>query len=92
MRRTKWMLAVALVGLTAGCTSYEERVARTCTNLGAGPGTANYWDCVRMREEINARDRAMWGGVAVSGAAIAAQPAPRPAVTCTTWGGYTVCN
>lgn len=60
------ILAVAC--LIGGCTSYEQRVANTCARLGAPMGSPHYWSCVQQQIATDQRDRAMWGGVAVSGA------------------------
>ena len=66
---------VALLLLT-GCTTYAERVSNTCSRLGFPPGSEHYWDCTYQQQEIDQRDRAMGGAMAISGAALMMRPAP----------------
>jgi hypothetical protein len=87
------IVLAAMAFAVVGCTSYEERVANTCSRLGAPPGSANYWDCVHMQMANDNQQRAMWGGLAAVGAGIAAQPAAQPVgITCTTWSNMTSCR
>ena len=62
--------------LLAGCTPYAQRVAAFCSELGMGPGTADYAGCVHQQIEIDQRDRAMWSGTTAVGASMLYQPSP----------------
>jgi hypothetical protein len=66
----KLLFGIGLASLLAvsACSSYADRVAATCERLGAPRGTPHYWDCVQQQQEIDQRDRAMWGGVTATGA------------------------
>lgn len=91
MERVTILLVVAVA--LAGCSSYADRGAATCSRLGAPPGSPNYWPCVQQQQAIDAQDRAMWGGVAASGAAVMSRPAPQPwTASCSTVGGTTFCS
>ena len=80
--------AILLLAALAGCTSYADRVAGYCLRLA--DSSDHYWDCIHQQQEIDQRDRAMWAGVAVSGAALSSY---RPAsTTCTTFGNVTHCS
>lgn len=78
----KPVLLAALVAL-GGCSSYADRVSATCSRFGAGPGTSHYRDCIEQQQAIDAHDRAMWGGVTASGAALLA---PQPSSTVFIYG------
>ena len=69
-------IALLSLLLLAGCSSYADRVAAYCTQLGAPPGSAHYWDCVSQTQEIDQRDRAMYGGVAAAGVYSLSPPQP----------------
>lgn len=62
--------------LLAGCSSYAQRVAHTCSELGMGPGTADYADCVHQQIDTDQRDRAMWSGTTAVGASMLYRPSP----------------
>lgn len=86
-------LALAALLLFSGCSTYAERVARTCTNMGFPPGSEHYFDCVQMREAVNSRDREGWGAMATAGASLMQQSrAPVRSATCSTVGGFTTCS
>lgn len=85
---------ISLLALSA-CGSYADRVAGTCSRLGMGPGTFSYDDCVHQQVEIDQRNREMWSGVTVAGAALMAQPSyyRQPwSATCSNVGGFTNCR
>ncbi len=63
-----------LLGLLAACVPYEQRVAATCQRFGIGPDSPYYYDCIQRQMDRDSRDRAMWGGLALGGAALT-QPA-----------------
>ena len=68
--------AILCLALLAGCSSYADRVAATCTRLGFAPGTGRYWDCVQQQQALDAADRAGWAGVTMAGAGIIAASQP----------------
>ncbi len=87
------MKAAAILALIAlaGCSTYEERVANTCSRLGAPPGSSEYWPCVHHEMEIDQRDRAAGAGMMMTGAALLYRP-PVQQATCTTFGNMTHCS
>lgn len=56
------LAALLLLGL-AGCSSYADRVANTCSQFGAPRGSAAYWPCVQQQQYLDQRDRAAWGAL-----------------------------
>ncbi len=81
--------------LLSGCTPYEQRVQNACTRLGMGPDSPHYPQCVQQMIDADTASRAMWLGVARTGAATVqnSQPVYVPPTTlnCTTYrqGVYT---
>lgn len=67
------MTRVLLLCLSLGaCSSYADRVAITCAQLGAPRGSDAYWPCVHQQVAVDQRDRAAWAGVTVAGAGMLA--------------------
>lgn len=62
--------------LLAGCSSYAQRVANTCSELGMGPGSPDYAGCVHDQIVTDQQDRAMWAGTTAVGASLLYRPSP----------------
>lgn len=62
------LLAIASLALLAGCTSYAQRVTRTCETYGFSPGTDQFLSCVNQQTANDSYERAAWGRAGVAGA------------------------
>jgi hypothetical protein len=72
----KPIIAVAMAALLAACTPYAQRVAKTCTSLGAVQGTPEYWNCIDQQMANDARQREMYSRMSTAGFGMLQQPAP----------------
>jgi hypothetical protein len=84
------------VATLVGCLPYEQRLelaaSHRCAAAGIYAGDDGYSDCMQRAmdniDQADQRERAMWGGIAVSGANILAQPRIPPTVIECAPGAY----
>ena len=70
------IICLSLLLALAGCYSTADQAQATCAQLGYGPGTDQFWQCMDHEEPAIAADRDRYGRLTATGAYLLKQPAP----------------